>query len=252
MRREQPQQHGMALVIVLWTIAVLSLFVATLGSTVRSEAGLANISRNLVQGRAMGEAAIYISLQRMRASHPAPSEQVDFQENWQGLMVNVEAVPWSSLININGATAEIWTMLLEKGAGLSRAQASALSEKILHAREEWRNKGLAWEAAEDLLQVEGMNYWIFQSIQPFIVIEKGSRSTVNIQGAPEPLKNWLQESGLASTQNTASSMWRFTAQVPINEEGSVWVERHFSLQKPEIKKLPAELIAGKQYWRAHR
>lgn len=51
-------QRGMALIVVLWMLAALSLFAASLGTLVRDQAQQAQVQRNLVQGQAIGEAAM--------------------------------------------------------------------------------------------------------------------------------------------------------------------------------------------------
>ena len=56
----------MALIVVLWMLAVLSLFAASLGSQVRDRANQALVQRYLVQGRATGEAALFLALQQLQ------------------------------------------------------------------------------------------------------------------------------------------------------------------------------------------
>ena len=64
--RSTISQRGMALIVVLWMLAVLSLFAASLGSQVRDRANQALVQRYLVQGRATGEAAIFLALQQIQ------------------------------------------------------------------------------------------------------------------------------------------------------------------------------------------
>ncbi len=76
--RSTISQRGMALIVVLWMLAVLSLFAASLGSQVRDRANQALVQRYLVQGRATGEAAIFLALQQIQ-QQPIRGIQLHFQ-----------------------------------------------------------------------------------------------------------------------------------------------------------------------------
>ncbi|WP_232533510.1 hypothetical protein [Delftia acidovorans] len=76
------KHQGMALVLVLWIVAALSIFATSLGKVVRQEASVVGITRNMAAGRAQGDAAIYQILQQIALK---PHE---FRER------RVEQVPW--------------------------------------------------------------------------------------------------------------------------------------------------------------
>lgn len=57
--REQLNERGMALVLVLWIVAAMAIFANSLGGVVRREAAIAGVARQTTESRAIGEAAIY-------------------------------------------------------------------------------------------------------------------------------------------------------------------------------------------------
>lgn len=64
-------QRGMALIVVLWMLAALFIC-GRLGTLVRDQAQQALVQRNLVQGQAIGEAAMYLALGKNPARKPPP------------------------------------------------------------------------------------------------------------------------------------------------------------------------------------
>ena len=248
MKQALRKNAGVALLMVLWVVAALSLFVASLGQTVRSEAVLIGIARNLVQGRAYGEAAIYQVLAKINAENKIPDVQVVLTQNWQDISMDVEITPWNGLVNINGANLEVLSLLLEKAAALPRSQAQQHAQNMLDVRTQWRAKGMPWESVEDILQVPGIDYPIFESIRPYLVAEKEMRSTVSVSAAPQLLRQWMDESGLGVRQNGSSSFIRFLAKVPFEEGGYVTVERHYLVRPNAVGDDAWTLVAGSQHW----
>ena len=239
---------GVALLMVLWVVAALSLFVASLGQTVRSEAVLTGVARNLVQGRAYGEAAIYQALAKIKFENKIPDVQIVWVQNWQDIPIDVEITPWNGLVNINGASLEMLSLLLEKAAVLPRTQAQQHAQNMLDVRTQWRAKGMPWESVEDILQVTGIHYPVFESIRPYLVAEKDMRSTVSINAAPQLLRHWMEERGLGSGQSGTSSFIRMLAKVPFEADGYVTVERHYLVRPNAVGDDAWTLVASSQHW----
>ncbi len=136
-----PVERGMALVLVLWIVAALAVFASSLGGVVRQEAAVGGVSRNLATGRAAGEAAIYLALQRMATRPEALREPVLEPVTLPGgQIVEVEVVPWSGLVDINGATPELLAVLFQHAAGLSQGAAMAMAQTVRQARDAMRQQ----------------------------------------------------------------------------------------------------------------
>ena len=247
MKQSAQKVSGVALLAVLWVVAALSLFVASLGKTVRSEAALTSVSRDLVQGRAYGEAAIYQILTKIKQEGKNPEQTMTLQQSWQGIPIEVQITPWSGLVNINGAGLDVLTMLLQKTESVPMQQAQQIAQNIVDTRAKWREKNMPWEAVEDILQVPGIDYSIFESLMPYLVAEKELRGGINFLASPQPLSQWLQESGLGISQNASSRFIRLLAKVPF-EEGYVAVERDYWVQPSVIGDGAWKLLASSQRW----
>ena len=116
-------------------LAALSLFAASLGSQVRDRANQALVQRYLVQGRATGEAAIFLALQQIQQQGKRLGIQ-NVEVSFAGQTIAVHLQPWSGLVNINRATENLWTALLIGAAQLSHPQAQVLARAIVQQRQQ--------------------------------------------------------------------------------------------------------------------
>ena len=92
-------QRGMALIVVLWMLAALSLFAASLGTLVRDQAQQAQVQRNLVQGQAIGEAAMYLALEKIQQENRRPVAEtlvIAFAHH----TVQIHFQPWEAVQDI--------------------------------------------------------------------------------------------------------------------------------------------------------
>lgn len=247
------KQSGMALLIVLWVVAGLALFVVSLGQTVRSEAGQVGVAKRLLEGRAAGEAAIYLALAQQLETKNTNNIYMQTSVSWQGTEIGIELLPASGLVNMLSANKSQWAMLLTKAAGLARAQAEQLADQIVAHRSELSTQNAAWEAAEDLLQVPGVNYFVYESIRPYIIVQRGGQLGFNAQAAPAALRDWAAEMGLpSSSNNAASNHWRATAIVPFDLEGQVYVVREILVNPRESKRALWTVLSAREYWSSER
>lgn len=243
------QQSGMALLIVLWVVAALALFVVSLGQVVRSEAGQVNVAKRLLEGRAKGEAAIYLALAQLQELKDANDAYTDLTVTWQDEAIEVELLPVSGLVNALSADKAQWVMLLNKAAGLDQSEAEQLANRILENRALWDAKNSPWEAVEDVLQVPGLSFFVYESIRPYMVAQRGTHQGLNARAAPAVLRKWAIDAGVALTNSGAANHWRVTAVVPFDREGHVHVEREILVTKNDAKRAPWTVLSAREYWR---
>lgn len=247
------EQSGMALLIVLWVVAALALFVVSLGQTVRSEAGQVGVAKRLLEGRATGEAAIYLALAQQLENKNANNIYMQTSVSWQGAEIEVELLPASGLVNMLSADKSQWAMLLAKAAGLARAEAEQLADQIVAHRSTLSAQNAVWEATEDLLQVPGVNYFVYESMRPYLIVQRGGQQGLNAQAAPAALREWAAEMGVSSSSNnSASNHWRATAIVPFDSEGQVYVVREILVNPREPKRALWTVLSAREYWRSER
>lgn len=247
-------QKGVALLLVLWIVAALALLTASVGHSVRQEAKMAQMQRHVLQGRALGEAAIYIALkqqlevQRTLAGAEWQQEKVTLPS---GHVVSVEMAPWNGLVNINSASAGVLEALLTQAASAPQSAARQLAQSIVDEREKRISSRMPeWESVEDLLQIPSMNYAWFLAIRPHAVANASSQRGFHAAAAPEPLRSWLRNA--ASTDMVsgagATNLYRFWAVVETGGEGQVVVERDVLLRAPGTQYLPWAVISARQIW----
>lgn len=253
-QRAKPAQGGMALVLVLWIVAALAIFASSLGGVVRQEAAVGSVTRQMAEGRALGEAAIYQVLQRMAVK---PTEfrafsSVSFPQ--AGRIVEVDIVPWAGLVNINGASPALLSALLVQACGMGKGPADELAQAIVQARAGTGGATLQrslWEAPEDLLQVPGMTYAIFAGLKDFIVADAGGRAGVNPAAAPGVLRAWLESADAAAPfrQNISSARYSLVARVPFEGSGVTQVTRQVFVQAGTTGgRLPWAILSASQSW----
>ncbi|MBB1073521.1 general secretion pathway protein GspK [Rhodoferax sp. 4810] len=146
------QQRGIALVIVLWVIALLSVIALGLTSTQRSTAALTRNYLAAAQFRAHAEAAITLTVLNLITR---PSDiQVDDAAVWlpdgsthllqfDDTELEVQITNEASRLDVNQVTRDQWAILLEL-AGADVEQLDALADAILD-----------WRDVDDLTQLNG-------------------------------------------------------------------------------------------------
>jgi len=195
-------QRGIALVLVIWVIMLLSVMAGAVVVTQRTEASLA---RNLIdsyQGKALAQAGVYYGLMHLLYG------STDLEEKWQpdgqardwsyaGAQLRITLRDESARIDLNKAEGELLEELL-LGAGVEEEEAQALRDAILDWRdsdnahllngaedEEYAAQGLLFGAKDaefdtvgELQQVLGMTPQIFAALEPALTVYSG-KSTVN-------------------------------------------------------------------------
>ena len=244
-------QHGMALIVVLWMLAALSLFAASLGMLVRDRASQALVQRQLTEGRAAGDAAILLALQQWQQKARRPGAET-VHTNFAGDVIPVHFQPWAGLVNINHAPETVWTALLVGAAQVPRSQAQALAHTIVQQRQalaQTTRQG-PWEAPQDLLAIPGIHYTLYYNLQPYLIASTDSRSTIVQDAAPVALRNWLQSMAPEQLQasNDNGRLYTVTAQVSVPEQGTVFVQRTLSWNRDDYTGLPWTLLAANTTW----
>lgn len=245
--------RGMALVLVLWIVAALSIFTLGLSSVLRQEAAMVNVSRNMAYGRAAGEAAIFEAMQRM-AVHPQAVDGIVTQSVvFMGKNIELQIIPWSGFININAASASLLALLFQRAAQMPAGSADALAQTLVDARESLRVRSsgsMVWDAPEDLLQIPGMTYAVFSLVREYLVAEPGGRQGISSAAALQPLRAWVEGGGTSAWQlATTGTQYTIAANVLFEGQGVVRVVRQVSVGRSAGPgRLPWQLHAATQTW----
>jgi len=183
------KQRGFALVIVLWSLVLLSLIMTRLVAAGRTET---RIATNLVanaEAEAVADGAVWETVFRLEDGSDArwPMGSAAHVLRFPRAEATVRIVPEDGKINPNTASLEIMTALLME-CGADAAKADSLAQAILDWRDpgeqprprggkmaQYRDAGLdygppdaAFESLDELRRVLGMTEDIFQRLRPHL------------------------------------------------------------------------------------
>lgn len=181
------KQHGVALAIVVWFIAGMSLLVVGIVSHVRVDTHMAQVHVARAKAVAAGDGAIQLMLaDRLLNVNSATGGAGPLRGNYQlgNSEVAVTLYPAKGFINIDSAPQKVLATLFLVVGHVSEGEANSLADNVV----KWRG-GLAGQdgrqsrvnrfyAIEDLLRVEGMHRTLFDAIRDFIVVDQGGGGAV--------------------------------------------------------------------------
>ena len=195
------RQSGVALVLVLWVLLLLTIITGSFSLMARTDRIEAHSLLSGTQARLSAEAALNIAVLSLRDPNNETRMLADgrsYSQYFDGVLLEVSAIDERGKVDIN-STDELTMINMFVGNGLELEQAEALAAAVM----DWRDtdelervngaEDDAYDAAglqvgpanrpflmaEELLQVIGMPYELFRRIDPGITVF--SRA-----GAPDP------------------------------------------------------------------
>ncbi len=185
-KTHRPNQ-GMALIAVLWIVAVLGIIVTGMGHAVRNEVRLVSGARQAVVAEALGDAAIHLVLQEMVSVTERPQQLTRVNVTYQGQPVSVQILPLNGLIDINSAPQALLASLFAIAGQVPPDEAAALAQSAVETRARKGSSGQPeeFEAIEDLLRVPGLSYAVYANISRLVTADRPAGGKVNPMAAPE-------------------------------------------------------------------
>ena len=99
--------EGFALIAVLWLVAAMSVLVGGIMLTVRAELKTAGLSRQTIVAQAVGEGAMQIALQELKASGKPVDKILEAPISYGGREIMVRLIPMNGYIDLNKAPLEL-------------------------------------------------------------------------------------------------------------------------------------------------
>ena len=187
--------RGLALVAVLWMVAALSIMVVGMSAVVRAETRAVSMSRQSIQLGAQGVAAINLVLQDMVAAAPRINRLTTREVSYAGQDIRVEILPLNGLIDINNASEALLAKLISIQGGVEYQQGLRLARSSIEKRslKDRTGKARGFEALEDWLSVEGMDYELYARVRDLATADLYAVGTgrVNPLAAPREVLNVL-------------------------------------------------------------
>lgn len=228
-------EDGVALAILVWFLAAMSLLVAGIVMQSRVDIKLTQLHIARARAEAAADGAIQLALAHMMqpVETGTPPGQVlqGLLYSLGGVNVRVDITPLSGLVNLNQAPEELLALLFSTVEGVDENAARELAFNVV----EWRTPGMhadagaqpiegvggegsrydptdpeaprnrRFEANEDLLLVAGVDRRIFEAVQDAIYVSQEEQSGVDWATAPVGVLRGLLGGDEQSAQAVAAS-----------------------------------------------
>jgi len=200
-------QGGMALVLVLWMVAALLVTATGIVHAVRGEVRAVSSFREMVTAGALGDAGIVMAARTVAGEKQPDGALKLIDLDFEQTRIAVRVIPLAGLIDLNAAEEPLLTQLLVVAGQLDQDQASSLAQRVMDWRDAddqprpggaenaayaaagspFRTRGGPFEAPEDLLQVLGMDFELYEKLRPLVTVHARSDGRVDPAAAPAPV-----------------------------------------------------------------
>lgn len=214
MLRDRFSQNGLALVIVLWMTALLTVIAGSFAYAMRSETLLGTHVQDKAKARALARAGLHYALARLqdgREEWRIPLNGQPVMWSFAGGEVEISAVSEQGLIDLNSADPRLLEKVFVYG-GMSEEEA----HRFLDVLQDWRDpddarrvngaedgdyqaaglnfgaKDAAFNSVEELQQVLGVTFDLYERVAPLLTVHSLS-SGVNPRYAPPEVLALLTE-----------------------------------------------------------
>ncbi len=198
------QQAGVALVMLLWFIAAMSLLVTGLMGEAKLDIRLSQLYLRQAQAEALGDGAAQRAMQAMlekiSSGEPVPAV-FEWRDERNGVDIRVRMRSVSGYVELNSAPEELLIELFQQLGELEPQDAALLANTVvrwrgvkpeLEAPEPGYRYGW-FEAPEDLLLVEGVTRQLYGKIKAALSVTKNWQTGVDLMSAPPEVLKMLAE-----------------------------------------------------------
>lgn len=197
-------QRGVALAMLLWMLAALSLLVSGVVYQARTDVQLTGLQRDQARAQAAATGVAHLLLRdlllaRNNGDYPG-SAAFTVRYTLGGLAITARAIPVSGLIDLNQAPAELLADLFHYTGKLPRAAALQLAEAVVERRQPAgleigfdlsaedhhadSQGAVPLRVIEDLLRIPGMTRVVYDRVRTAIHTEPGGQPGVDPLAAP--------------------------------------------------------------------
>ena len=228
-------RRGIALVVVLWTLLLLSLIAAGFIAVARTEVRLARNALDNARAEALADAGVYRAIYELLGPNDGTKWRVDgrvYQIEFHEGVVRVSIQDEGGKIDLNHARDEHLRRLFQL-VGLDDREAGALVDAIVDFRDEdnlhrlngaedtdYEAAGLAYgakdapfEAVEELRQVMGMTWEIFRKVAPYLTVHS-KRQQIDLITAPREVLLSVPGAGAGEIEALMAARARMQGPIP--------------------------------------
>ena len=242
------RQRGVALALVVSFIAGLSLLVAGLVLTAKTDTRLARVHLARAQVTALGDGAINLllgdvidgRLSQTQAQTQAQSTLPRARYVLGGAAISVLALPENLLLDLSSASAEQLAALVEFSGLLAPEAAQLVARAVVHYRDGDGESSMAHQlnSLEDILNVRGVNRVTLEALRDYVTVSRGAgaaradvadaRMFTQLQPF-SPRARALREDMLASEPESAPGAvsGAFRVDALVRQDRDVWLRRRW-------------------------
>jgi general secretion pathway protein K len=233
-------QRGMALVIVLWLVAVMAVIASGHSRNAHNEMRLAMNQIETAQARSVAQAAFSLTVLDMLStanSDELPRPGTPFARRLNDRDVIITIRPTAALLDLNSASESLLRALII-AAGTTDDIAASIAAAIVDWRDgdsfahlngaeddEYAIAGREWSARDDnfvsvdeLRYVLGMTETLYRKIAPCVTVHSDQR-TIDLESAPELLLRAVTGAETATTGASGSANGAGTYVIDITVQG---------------------------------
>jgi general secretion pathway protein K len=263
-------EEGIALIVVLWMLTLLSIIAATLTLEIRSTTHVARNMAENAAARAAADAGIQRAILDLASSANVPSKEkfrtdgTVYAWRFADYLVRISIQDEASKIDLNQAPEKLLAALFAS-AGIDPAKAQSLADAIADFRDkdnfprphgaeetEYRAAGLAWgpknapfQTVEELQQVIGMTGEIYQRVASCLTTYY-IPDAINPTTADEQLAKLLHRSNFNLQYFASSPGVVFSVRSEAKGAGGTTSVREAVVQVDLEEKVPIILLAWKE------
>lgn len=199
------RQDGMALIVVLWLIVLLSIMAAGHARNVHTDTRLASRQVEVAKARGMAEAGINHVILEMLADDSGDEIPVDgsvFAVDIYDERVTMAVRQATGLVDLNGADAKLLAAVLQ-ACGVEKERRPEIVDAILDWRDgdnlthlngiedsDYFAAGLPWSSRDDafvsideLKYIPGIDQGLFERMAPLVTVYSG-KGGIDLENAP--------------------------------------------------------------------
>lgn len=199
------RQQGVALAIVVWFIAGMSLLVAGIVASANVDTKTTQIYLARAKAVAAGDGAINLAMVERRSGFEKAAGGPLVSESRQRLgdvEVLVKIIPAAGFVDVNNAPAEMLQGLFHFAGGMEPGDAQMVAASVVKwrsgaadgksARRARKDRGRFY-SLEDMLRVDGVTRTLLDSIRDYAVAGSWTNGSMDWSAAPESMLDILAE-----------------------------------------------------------
>ena len=231
-------QQGMALVIVLWLVAIMSVIASGHSRNAHNEVRLAMYQIETAQARGIAQAAFSLTILDMLSpanTSGLPRLGSPFVRRVNDRDVVITVRPTAALLDLNSASDSLLRSLFTT-AGATNDTAASVAAAILDWRDtdslmhlngaeddeyaiagrEWSARDNAFVSVDELRYVLGMTETLYRKVMPCITVHS-DQGTIELESAPELLLRAITgaETAVTSTNRKAVGTGTYVISVAV-------------------------------------